>query len=102
MPLDDGSSLNAPCPAEPRLPDQLRSALRYRYLSLSTEKLYVYWVRAFVKFHGLRHPRDLGAAEVEAFLAHLAEARQVSASTHKQARLALPFLYREVLKMDLP
>ncbi len=82
--------------------DQLRSALRYRHLSLSTEKLYVYWVRAFVKFHGLRHPREMGATEVEAFLAHLADARQVSASTHKQALSALLFLYREVLKVNLP
>ncbi|QTD46217.1 integron integrase [Ottowia testudinis] len=96
------NSLTTPPPqAEPRLLDQLRSALRYRHLSLSTEKLYVYWVRAFVKFHGLRHPREMGAAEVEAFLAHLAEARQVSASTHKQALSALLFLYREVLKIDL-
>ena len=95
------NSVSAP-PEQPRLLDQLRTALRYRHLSLSTEKSYVHWVRAFVKFHGLRHPRAMGAAEVQAFLAHLAEARQVSASTHKQALSALLFLYREVLKMDLP
>lgn len=91
-----------PTPPPPRLLDQLRTALRYRHLSLSTEKNYVHWVRAFVKFHGLRHPREMGAPEVEAFLAHLADARQVSPSTHKQALSALLFLYREVLKLDLP
>ncbi|MDO5693686.1 MAG: integron integrase [Pseudomonadota bacterium] len=95
------TSAHAP-PAAPRLLDQLRSAVRYRHFALSTEKAYVHWVRAFVRFHGLRHPREMGAAEIEAFLTHLAEARQVSPSTHKQALSALLFLYREVFKLDLP
>lgn len=85
----------------PKLLDQVRSAVRYRHFALSTEKAYAHWVRAFVRFHGLRHPRDMGAAEVEGFLTHLAEVRQVSPSTHKQALSALLFLYREVLKLDL-
>ena len=67
----------------PRLLDQLRERLRYRHYSLSTEKLYVYWARFFIRFHGLRHPREMGAPEVESFLTHLANERQVSASTHK-------------------
>lgn len=97
------NSLTAPAPSPaPRLPDQLRTALRYRHLSLSTEKNYVHWVRAFIRFHGLRHPREMGEPEVEVFLAHLAEARLVAPSTHKQALSALLFLYREVLKSDLP
>jgi hypothetical protein len=54
-----------------RLPDQLRERIRYRHYSLRTEQTYVYWVRAFVRHHGLRHPRKMGAAEVEAFLRHL-------------------------------
>ena len=86
----------------PKLLDQLRSAVRYRHFALATEKAYAHWVRAYVRFHGLRHPREMGAPEVEAFLTHLAEGRQVSPSTHKQALAALLFLYREVLKMDLP
>ncbi len=86
----------------PRLLDQLRARLRYRHYALSTEKLYVYWARFFIRFHTLRHPRDMGAPEVEAFLAHLANERQVAPSTHKQALAAILFLYKEVLAQDLP
>ena len=93
---------SATIPAAPRLLDQLRARLRYRHYALSTEKLYVYWARFFIRFHGLRHPRDMGAPEVEAFLAHLANERQVAPATHKQALAALLFLYKEVLALDLP
>ncbi|MFV0679555.1 integron integrase [Ottowia sp.] len=86
----------------PKLLDLLRAAVRYRHLAWSTEKAYVHWVRAFVRFHGLRHPREMGAPEVTAFLTHLASVRMVAPSTHKQALAAILFLYREVLKMDLP
>ena len=86
----------------PRLLDQVRERLRYAHYSLSTERSYVYWVRWFVRFHGLRHPRDMGAPEVEAFLSWLANRRGVSASTHRQALAALIFLYRQVLEVDLP
>ena len=85
-----------------RLLDQLRERVRYLHYSLSTEKVYLYWVRFFIRWHGLRHPRDMGAPEVEAFLTMLANERQVSASTHNQALSALLFLYREVLAIDLP
>ena len=63
---------------------------------------YLLWVRAFIRFHGLRHPRTLGGPEVESFLNALVNERNVSASTHKQALCALLFLYREVLDQDLP
>ncbi len=72
------------------------------HYSLRTEQAYLYWVRFFIRWHQLRHPRDMGAAEVEAFLAMLASERRVSASTHSQALSALVFLYREVLGLDLP
>lgn len=62
----------------------------------------MHWVRSFVRFHGLRHPCDLGAAEVEAFLQWLASDRGVAPSTHNQALSALLFLYREVLGVQLP
>jgi integron integrase len=71
------------------------------HYSLRTEQAYVQWVRAFIRFHGLRHPRDLGVAEVEAFLVHLVAHGDVAASTHRQALSALLFLYRHVLDMDL-
>jgi len=85
-----------------RLLDQLRERVRYLHYSLSTEKVYLYWVRFFIRWHSLRHPRDMGAPEVEAFLSMLANERKVSASTHNQALSALLFLYREVLTIALP
>lgn len=85
-----------------RLLDQVRERARYLHYSLATEKAYLYWVRFFVRWHGLRHPRDMAASEVEAFLSMLATERRVSASTHNQALSALLFLYREVLAVDLP
>jgi integron integrase len=86
----------------PRFLDQVRSALRVRHLSLRTEAAYVDWVRRFILHHGKRHPRDMGAMEVEDFLTHLAVERRVSASTQNQAKAALLFVYREVLGVELP
>lgn len=85
-----------------RLLDQLRERLRYMHYSIRTEQVYAYWVRGFVRFHGLRHPARMGREEVVAFLSHLANERQVSPSTHKQALSALLFLYRHVLDGELP
>jgi len=82
--------------------DQLRERLGYLHYSIRTEEAYVYWVRAFIRFHGIRHPASMGGAEVEAFLAWLANTRGVAASTHKQALSALLFFYRKVLGTDLP
>ena len=82
--------------------DRVRGALRVRHYSLRTEEAYVDWVRRFILFHKKQHPRDLGAAEVAAFLSHLALDRHVSASTQNQARSALLFLYKEVLEIKLP
>lgn len=86
----------------PRLLDQLRDVLRLKHYSIRTEKAYLDWTRRFVHFTGLRHPRECGAAEVEAFLTHLATHGRVAASTQNQARSALLFLYKEVLHCDLP
>ena len=89
-----------------RLLDQLRERIRYMHYSLSTEKVYAYWVRFFIRWSAqgghMRHPRDIDAPGVEAFLTMLATERKVSASTHNQALSALLFLYREVLNIDLP
>jgi integrase len=86
----------------PRLLDQVRDLIRVKHYSIRTEKAYVDWVRRYVHFSGMRHPRERGAAEVEAFLTHLATQRQVAASTQNQARSALLFLYKEVLHCELP
>lgn len=85
-----------------RLLDQLRERIRYLHYSLRTEQTYVYWVRAFVRWHQLKHPAQMGKAEVEAYLSWLAAKRQVSASTHRQALAALLFLYKELLDIELP
>jgi site-specific recombinase XerD len=85
-----------------RLLDQVRERIRYLHYSLRTEQAVVLWIRAFIRHHGLRHPRTLGGPEVESFLNALVNQRNVSASTHKQALCALLFLYREVLDQDLP
>jgi len=86
----------------PRLLDQLRDSMRVRHYSLRTEDAYVDWIRRFILFHGKRHPREMGAQEVSAFLTHLAVERRVSASTQNQAKAALIFLYRHFLGWQLP
>lgn len=86
----------------PRLLTQLRERLRTKHYSLRTEHVYVHWVRRFIIFHEKRHPVDMGAGEVTAFLNHLAVEREVAASTQNQAKSALLFLYQEVLGVDLP
>jgi integron integrase len=95
-------SVDRPVLHSTRLLDQLRERIRYCHYSLKTEKAYVSWARRFIRYSGTRHPRDMGAAEVQAFLTKLAVADGVSASTHRQALAALLFLYREVLDVDLP
>ena len=89
-------------PRATRLLDQVCARARYLHYSLSTERAYVYWIRFFIRWHAMKHPRDMGAAEVESFLSMLASQRRVSSSTHKQALSALLFLYREVLGLQLP
>lgn len=86
----------------PRLLDRLRECIRYKHYSIRTEATYVHWVRGFIRFHGMRHPREMGAVEVQAYLTWLANERMVSPSTHVQALSAVLFLYREVLGVSLP
>ena len=91
-----------PTPRAPKLLERLRVHLRTRHYSLRTEAAYVDWVRRFILFHDKRHPQDMGPAEVEAFLSHLAVDRQVAASTQNQAKSALLYLYKQVLGVELP
>ena len=81
---------------------QYRRVIRLRHYSPRTEGAYVSWVRRFVRFHGMRHPRSLTPTHVRAFLSHLSTGLSVSASTQNQALAALLFLYRDVLRMRLP
>jgi integron integrase len=88
-------------PEEPKLLVRLRNKLRLKHYSIRTEHAYVDWARRFIRFHGLRHPAEMGAQEVEAFLTHLAVQGKVAASTQNQAKSALLFLYRDVLESEL-
>jgi integron integrase len=86
----------------PRLLEQVRAKLRLLHYAIRTEEAYVDWIRRFIFFHGKRHPREMGAVEVEAFLTHLAVDGHVAASTQNQALAALLFLYQKVLEIELP
>jgi integron integrase len=86
----------------PRLMDQVRARVRLKHYSLRTERAYVAWIRRFIFANDKRHPRDMGAVEVERFLSSLAVEGQVAAGTQNQALSALLFLYREVLGIELP
>jgi integron integrase len=85
-----------------RLIDRLRQEIRSRHYSRRTEKAYWYWIRYFILFHDKRHPAQMGAAEVTAFLSWLATERNVAAATQNQALSALLFLYKQVLGQALP
>ncbi|MBI5918385.1 MAG: integron integrase [Nitrosomonadales bacterium] len=85
----------------PKLLDQVRGKIRLKHYSIRTEQAYVDWIKRYIFFHDKRHPQEMGAREVEAFLTHLAVAGRVAASTQNQAKSALLFLYREVLGVEL-
>lgn len=93
---------SAPIIQQPKLLEQMRAAIRTKHYSYATEKTYIHWAKRFILFHGKRHPAEMGAPEVEAFLSALAIERNVSASTQNQAMHAILFLYRDVLHVDLP
>ncbi len=93
---------SAPFASKRRLLPTLREALRLRRYSPSTERAYVHWVKRYVRFHQMRHPKDMGAREITAFLNHLAADRHVAGATQNQALAALLFLYRRVLGTEIP
>jgi integron integrase len=97
---ENDPQLSAAIP-RPRLLQQVRDAIRRKHFSPRTEQSYVHWIKRFVFFNGKRHPAELGATEVTAFLNHLARDRKVAAATQNQALCALLFLYREVLGQPL-
>lgn len=89
-------------PAKPRLLDQVRERIRVLHYSRSTEKTYTHWIADYIRHHHMRHPSEMGGAEVEAYLSHLATARDVAAGTQNQAMHAILFLYKQVLGVELP
>ena len=86
----------------PGLFEVVRNKIRVKHYSIRTEKTYIYWIKSYLQFYSLQHPRELGASQIEAFLTHLAVDRKVSASTQNQALSALLFLYKVVLEIELP
>ena len=86
---------------KPKLLVQLSGIMRLKHYSLKTEKSYVHWGHRFILFHKKRHPQEMGAPEVQAFLNYLAVDQHVSASTQNQALNALVFLYKHVIKKNL-
>lgn len=86
---------------QPKLLDKVREMLRLKHYSPRTEDTYIYWIRRYLRFHNLRHPREMREPEIQAFLSHLAVKENVAASTQNQAFSALLFLYREVLQIPL-
>lgn len=87
---------------KPRLLEEVRTRIRAKHYSRRTEESYTQWIKRYILYHGKRHPKDMGAGEVEAFLSSLATERNVSASTQNQSLAALLFLYRDVLGIELP
>ena len=85
----------------PRLMEQVRAEIRARHYSRRTEDAYVHWIRRFIVFHGRRHPSDLGAPEISAFVTWLAVEQRVASSTQNQALSAVLFLYRAVLRQEV-
>ena len=86
----------------PRLLDSVREVLRVHHYSISTEHSYIQWIKRFIYFHNKRHPEEMGADEITAFLTYLAVNRKVSPATQNQALSAILFLYKRVLKIELP
>ncbi len=87
--------------ARPKLLEVVRQRIRLRHLSYTTEKSYLGWIHRFVRFHGKRHPKEMGEAEIVSFLSHLAIERNCSPATQNQALNALVFLFKHVLGRDL-
>ncbi len=98
----DHKGIDAFPPKPPRLLGQVREAIRRLHYSRRTEESYVHWIKRFIYWSDKRHPADMGAKEVTAFLSHLATERNVAAATQNQALSALLFLYKWVLDRDLP
>ena len=85
----------------PKLLDQVKGRMRARHLSPRTEQAYLGWIVRYIRYHGTRHPRELGEREIVAYLTYLADERRLSRPTQMQALSALVLLYREVLEVPV-
>jgi hypothetical protein len=94
LPVRPSNFLSAAKGVDMKLLDQVRQLARVKHFSYRTEQAYAYWIERYIRYHGIRHPQTMGAAEAEAFLTHLAVDGHVSASTQNQALAALLFLMK--------
>jgi len=88
-------------PRPKKLLDHVAETIRLKHYSPSTGQTYAHWIKRYILFHNKKHPKEMGATEIEAFLSHLATKENVAAATQNQALSALLFLYRDVLKQEL-
>jgi len=91
--------MEAPQPKGKKLLEQVSDTIKVKHYSPRTEETYIYWIRQFILFHNKRHPKDMGAPEVQTFLTHLAVERKFSSSTQTQVLSAILFLYRHVQEL---
>ena len=97
-----GRDVGAGITGDVRLLDAVRNRCRLKHYSIRTEHAYSGWIKRFILFHGKIHPREMGAAEVEQFLTHLAVVCKVAAGTQNQALSSMLFLYKEIIGVELP
>ena len=90
-----------PSTKQKKLLDQVRDALRTKHYSYRTEQAYIEWIKRFILFHGKRHPKDMGAQEVQAYITYLAVEKNIASSTQNQALSAIAFLYKHVLQKEI-
>ena len=88
-------------PKSARLMDQVREVLRYHHYALRTEESYIRWILAYIRFHGRKHPKDMGKEHIEAFLTHMAVNKNYAAATQNLALNAIVFLYKQVLGLEI-
>ena len=99
--MNSGIAAAPPAAKEKKLLEQMRDVMRVKHYSLRTEQTYCDWVERFIRYHKLRHPREMGEIEVTEFLTDLARNGRVAAATQNQALSALLFLYRQILKKEI-
>src|SRR5215208_832542 len=95
---NEEKQFSGPVPPPRKLLDHVRDVLRVNHYSVRTEEAYVGWIRRYILYHNKKHPREMGALEVELYLTHLAVGEKVATNTQKQALNALVFLYHRVLQ----
>ena len=88
--------------SKPKLLDQVRSTIRFRHFSIRTEQTYIHWIKRFILFHKKRHPLEMGEEEIRQFLSYLATKENVASSTQNVALSSILFLYRHVLRQEIP